>query len=307
MNAVTNTTSLFEASLTASHQQMVSSAQQTGLNTVAALGLSDSNVQLEQSLDSSVTTYTLATAAAQGYGTVLQALNGTTLGLDEAQNTLAQQMISAESSFKKNKYSLDLSTSAGVANREALTKAATAIQQFGQAEEQKTGSIFDANKAMKDQETAFINATGATGKAKVAIQQYIDAILKIPTQATTTLTIVEHYNGGNSGGGRGLGGPTASKYATGGVVSTAATGGNRGGLVQIDEQGIELARLQDGTTVIPNSNVKSMALNGALGGRSIDKVGVEVSFGGNTDGAFASAFMYLVRTGKIKILKKAIV
>ena len=309
MDAVTNSTTLFQASMTASYNQMVASSQQAGLNATAMLDLGGSSVVLAGQIDATVTAYTEATTEAQAYSTVLSALNGTTMSVDQAQNTLAEQMVKAEKSFAKNKYSLDLSTAAGVANRQALVQAATAIQALGDAEYQKTNSINDANKAMKDQETAFVNATGAVGKAKDAVYQYIDGILKIPSQQTTTLTIVENFGGGNTGGGRGLtGGPTASKYATGGAYGgAAATGGARGNLVRVGEQGDELVRMPFGATVIPHSNVESMAASGALGGGQIGKVGVEISFGGNIDGAFATAFMNLVRTNKIQILKKAIV
>jgi hypothetical protein len=302
-NILTNSTDIFGASLNASYQQLVSSSQQSALNTVAAMNLGDANVDLSQRLYNSVSAYSQATAAAQGYSAVLTSLNGTTMSVDQAQNTLAQQMIEAKKSFKQNNESLDLSTQAGVKNREALVSAAQAIQALGDAEYQKTGSITDANAAMKKQEDAFIAATGATGKAKTAIEQYIDQLLKIPSSETTTITQVYTTKGGEV---RSTGSGARGAYAMGGVVSTAATGGNRGGLVQIHEHGTELVRLQNGSTVIPHANVESMAATGQLGGQ-IGNVGLEVSFGGDLDGAFATYFMKLVRDGKIQIKQKAIV
>jgi len=307
MADVMDTTQLFTASLQASYQQETAQAQASAINTVAALHLGSAYTGLSQTLAANVTDYTLASTAAQAYSTVLTALNGTTMGLDNAQNTLAQQMLNAKASFAQNKYSLDLSTQAGINNRQALTQAATAIQQLGDAEEQKTGSIDDANKVMKDQENAFIAATGATGKAKQAIEQYIDELLKIPGERSTTIKI--SLTGGGSSYGN-VKGDTAT-YATGGAYGgAAATGGIRSNLVTVGERGTELVRMPFGSTVIPHSNLESMAATGNLGGGSThggsDTGPLEISTVGAED-AVAKLVMYLIRIGKIQIKKKAIV
>jgi hypothetical protein len=273
LNNITNSYMGFTGAMASGHAAMVASAQQSALNTVSSLTLGNSTFTLGTQLYNSVSAFNAASAGAQAYSTVLQALNGTTMNLDNAQNTLAQQMLNAKTAFAQNKYSLDLSTQAGINNRQALTQAAQAIQQLGDAEEQKTGSISDANAVMKKQEDAFIAATGATGKAKTAIQQYIDELLQIPSSETTVINRVYTTSDGtvrsSGSGGRGA-------KAAGGVVSTAATGGNRDGLVQINEAGQELARFPNGTTIIPRANVESMAATGQLGGASFGPVQLEL-------------------------------
>jgi hypothetical protein len=86
--------------------------------------------------------------------------------------------------------------------------------------------------------------------------------------------------------------------AAGGPVANNASGGSHlmSGLTMIDEQGPELVRLPNGSTVLPAANT-SVALKSA----STGSMGLTVDFGGNTDGAFATAFMQLVRAGKIQI------
>jgi hypothetical protein len=277
-NILANATDIFGASLNEAYQQLVSTAQQSALTSVASMNLGASSVDLSQKLAATETAYTEATSAAQGYSTILTALNGTTMSVDQAQNTLAQQMNSAKTSFVQNKESLDLSTAAGVANRQALVSAATAIQALGDAEYQKTGSINDANKAMRDQEQAFVDATGAVGKQKTAIEQYIDSLLKIPTSETTTITQV--YTSKTSGQVEMKGGGGDKAEATGGAYGgAAATGGVRSNLVMVGEHGTELVRMPFGSTVIPASNVQSMAASGAMSGPG-GRATIELEFSG---------------------------
>lgn len=97
----------------------------------------------------------------------------------------------------------------------------------------------------------------------------------------------------------------ANWFANGGVMG-AAVGGPQGGWAMVGEQGPELVRLPYGSTVMPNSN--TMAALAGAGGYGAGPGGViELVFGGNLDGAFATAFMLLVRQGRIQIKQKAIV
>lgn len=86
-------------------------------------------------------------------------------------------------------------------------------------------------------------------------------------------------------------------WAHGGIVG-AATGGVRGGVHLVGEHGPELVNLPAGSRVRSNPDSRRIAEeNGGRGG----SVAVQVSFGGNTSDAFASAFMLLVRQGKIQL------
>jgi len=189
MAALTNTQQLFNASLTAGYKSMVASAQAASLTTVANLNLGTSNYALNTSLDQTLTTYQEASTQASSYNTVLGALNGTTMSLDEAQNTLAQQMLTAKTSFKANKDSLDENTQAGIDDRQALVSAAQAITAMGVAQEQATGSVNAGNAKIQQQITAFVATTGATGKAKQAIIAYLEQIAKIPASTSTTVNV----------------------------------------------------------------------------------------------------------------------
>lgn len=141
------------------------------------------------------------------------------------------------------------------------------------------------------------------------IEQYLEQLAKIPKSVTTNVKVnvneavsITALNDKLSQG----------KYeATGGAYGgAAATGGIRGNLVTVGERGAELVRMPFGSTVIPHSNLESMAATGNLGGGSArggSGGGFEIHFSGNTDSAFATAFMNLVRTNKIQIKQKAIV
>lgn len=302
-NALTNSTDIFTASLGAQHQAQIASEQQTALASVASMNLGTSQVTLSQKIYQAEIAYQGATTGAQGYQTALTALNGTTMNMDQAQVTLAQQMLNAKTSFAQNKYSMDLSTQAGINNKQALNQAATAITAMGVAQYQATGDINKGNSTIQQQVDAFVKATGATGKAKTAIEQYLDQISKIPANKSTNVTVRITDPGVLNK----LNDPRLSE-AHGGNIGAAATGGARGALTLVGEQGPEMVNLPYGSSVMTNSNLNSMMAGGfgaSIGGGSGGVLQIE--FAGNTDTAFATFFTQLVRTGKIKIKRQAIV
>lgn len=78
-----------------------------------------------------------------------------------------------------------------------------------------------------------------------------------------------------------------------------AKGGNGSGLAMVGEQGRELVQLPTGSRVLPHGDTeREMA---KMGGSGSGGAGLQVVFGGNVDGAFATAFMQLVRSGQIQI------
>jgi hypothetical protein len=72
-------------------------------------------------------------------------------------------------------------------------------------------------------------------------------------------------------------------------------GGPAGGVVGIGDGGPEAVRLPNGSTVMPAANTAALS----QGADQITKI--EVIFGGNTDGALATAFMKLVRGNEIQL------
>lgn len=87
----------------------------------------------------------------------------------------------------------------------------------------------------------------------------------------------------------------------GGSVQARAAGGPvSGGLTLVGERGAELVRLPAGSSV-RNAGDTARALAAPTPSGGGGGGGLQVSFGGNTDGAFASAFMMLVRTGVIQL------
>ncbi len=254
-----------------------------GITAIAQLNLGTATQQVGDALYGAVDAYSQAAAGASGYKTVVDALNGSQLSMDQAQNTLAQAMLNAEKTFRANSESLNLNTTAGVQNRQALVSASQAIIAMGVAQYEATGNINSANAMMQAQIDAFVKATGATGKSKDAIVAYLEQIVKIPPNVSTTVhadvgpalsqvhslvTIIDSLSAsvsvGTVAGSGGHGGPVA--YAHGGVVGAAASGGVRGGRILLGEDGPEIADLPYGTTVHSNADSQQMGAGGAPGG-----------------------------------------
>lgn len=101
-------------------------------------------------------------------------------------------------------------------------------------------------------------------------------------------------------------GPARASYAHGGNVGAAATGGGQGGPTLVGEAGPALVNLPYGSSVMTNSNFNSMVAGGF--GAPVGGSGgaVQVKFSGDTDSAFATYFMRLVRIGKIQIKAQAV-
>jgi hypothetical protein len=286
MGALSTTTELFNASLTAGERALVASAQASALTTVANLNLGSSNSTVSQSLDKTLIAYQETSSQASAYGSVLQSLNGTALSAAQAQNTLASDMVSAKKTFDANSDSLKLNTAAGVSDRQALVAASQAIVAMGVAQFQSSGSMNDANKTIQQQITAYVAATGATGKAKQAILSYLESITQIPPNVSTTvhantanaLAEINQVNGALQNlmqssipGAAGLAGVEIARAnrASGGPVAAAfaAQGGSQyGGPTMINEQGPELVNLPNGSQVMPAANTASMLAGSGFGG-----------------------------------------
>jgi len=185
--AATKSAGIFAGMVSTATTALQTHAEQTAISTVASLQLGDGQQQLGQHLSNIVYNYQLTSAAAQAYGNVMTALHGATSQLDDAQNTLDQDVLNAKTSFAQNKYSMDQSTQAGINNRMALSAASKAIIQLGVDQINAGGSINQANDTINQQVDAFVKSTGATGDAKNAIENYLDKITQIPPDINTTV------------------------------------------------------------------------------------------------------------------------
>jgi hypothetical protein len=156
---------------------------------VALLGLGTSQSELNGQLSAGEAAYTEAVGGANAYSAALNSLNGTATSLAQAQNTLDGDMVSAKTTFDANSDSLSKNTQAGVNDREALVSASQAIVAMGVAQFQSSGNINEANRTIQQQIDAFVNSTGATGRARQAILNYLDSITKIPPDVSTTVHV----------------------------------------------------------------------------------------------------------------------
>jgi hypothetical protein len=279
--SLNNTTAIFNATLDAARTAAQLQYQTAAQSSVALLGLGDNQSTLNMQLVNSESAYATATGAAGAYNTALTSLNGTQMSMDQAQNTMAQDLLNASTSFKANKYSMDDSTQAGINNRTALTNAATAITALGTQTYQATGDMNTANGVIQQQIDAFVKATGATGQNKVAIEQYLEQIAKIPPNVPTNATantataaaalaklqgqLDELSKGVNINVTNGGGGRILSGYAEGGSPRAGET-------AIVGEDGPEIVTFGANATVIPNDRIPT------IGGSS----GAGSSVGGNT-------------------------
>jgi hypothetical protein len=186
-NTLNNTTAIFQATMKSGYQTLVASAQQSADSSIAALNLGSSQTTLSQQLEKGVAAYTEATAGATGYQAVLNSLNGTAMSSAQAQTSLNQDLLNAQTSWAQNSYSLDQSTQAGINNAEAAQQAAAAIQTVAVSTYQSTGSMNQANSVIQQQVQAYVDATGATGTAKQAIISYIQSLIQIPSNVNTNV------------------------------------------------------------------------------------------------------------------------
>jgi hypothetical protein len=132
------------------------------------------------------------------------------------------------------------------------------------------GDIEDLKAKLADAEASL---KGTTGEKRVKVQAEIDDLKRnlaaaqdrIDAMHGKIVYITEYYQ---MGGGS-YSGASAGRFAHGGIIGGAATGGPRGGLTWVGEQGPELVRLPGGSTVIPAGQSATMAAQSGGGGGSV--------------------------------------
>jgi hypothetical protein len=217
---------------------------------------------------------------------------GGILELSEAQIAHEQAIDAADQALIDNGKTLDLTTEKGRDNQSALNdivdttySVIEAMRAQGASAQEVEGYMSSARKSFIDHAIAMgMDATQAniladklglipgTYNAKVivdssqavpALNAVRNAIAGIPRTVTTVLnTVAANF---------------ANKKETGGIVSTAATGGARHSSTMINEAGPELAELPDGTRMLTAGATRALGEAGLLGGGG-GPVAIELSF-----------------------------
>lgn len=307
LNEIDNATAIFNATLDAGYKSLVANAQQSALNTVAALGLGDANTLVNDSMYKSLTAYSLAQSGANAYLQVLDSMSGAMnnlLGTEAAFTTSLSQM---DTAVKANGTSLDVNKAKGAANITTFTqianaadKAAAAVWENEVNTKGNAQATDDANAKLVQEKTAFENAAIKAGFAKDSVVQLANELFKLPDNMSVDVsantkparsgvnTLISSINSESAtirinamtGTWTGQGGH-AVQYAHGGNISAAASGGARGARVLVGEAGPELVNLPYGSSVTPNANLQSMG-----GGGGTVRVQLEWVGGGNDDPMF---------------------
>jgi hypothetical protein len=263
-----------------------------------------------------------------------------TMGLDQAVLGVAESLTRLTESFDKNGRSIDIHTKKGQANREALLGSVQANMQLYQAQiaagvsAEDAAASYDTNYAALARTARQAGLTqqqvdGLIGKYKsiprnvntaIAMQGLTDAINDladlirlinhIPLSKTVRVNTVFTSSGDRLSGSSRLGGNDRGQYgairmAQGGAVVAPSNPGTflfgepqTGGEAFIPLKGISQSRAMGLAQTVGNNYGFSVSRGG--GGRQ-GPLSISIRFGGNVDGAFASAFMRMVRVGQIQI------
>jgi TP901 family phage tail tape measure protein len=222
-------------------------------------------------------------ALKQAQDDLTTALDGTknaTLGLMGSEDAYYGALQGVTDAVKQNGKSFNVTTKAGLANRQALEQLGktgldyvATLQKQGASED-----VIHAKLAMV--EKSFISAARQMGYSKTAAAALADQIFgdataadtaaraadrlrtslsRLPSSKQVTVRVTTQYvqvgQPGMSTGGKAL-------FETGGVVGGAATGGPRGGWTLVGERGPELLPLPAGTMVRSHSDTQQMLASG---------------------------------------------
>jgi hypothetical protein len=310
--AATKSAGIFAGMVDTATTALQTQATQAGITTVASLQLGGGQDQLSQDLANTVTQYQLAAAGASGYNTVLSALNGTTNTLLSTEAGFTVALDGVTTAVKSNGDSLDVNNDKGAKNIQTFTQIASAAQKAADAVYQNevqtkgaTTAYNDANAKLAAEKQAFIDAAEKAGFNKDAVKALADELYQLPPNITVNADVspaLQDLNGliqriDNSSGTVQIYGSTGGRalgaQAHGGVVGgigSAASGGVRGALTLVGEQGPEIVDLPFGATV--RSNPDSMAALAGGAGRGGGGV-LQLEWVGNS----ADPLFQLLRNG----------
>ena len=198
----------------------------------------------------------------------------------------------ATESLRENGKTLDIGTEKGRANEAAIDAVAATTRRWRDSSAAAGEAQSYQNAIMIVGEDRLINLYIAMGKTRTQAQRYARELLGLPPIVKTTAvldtasaarklnsilnglrsidgrTVSAYVNVETSGNVAALRGiPTAR--ASGGIIGSAATGGARGNLTMVGEQGRELVSLPSGSMVHSNPDTERMLAGSGGGGMSV--------------------------------------
>jgi hypothetical protein len=132
-----------------------------------------------------------ATKEVESFADAIDKLNSPTRDVTEAQIAMIESTGKLATGLGENGRSFSLSTQAGRDNRQALIDATEAIEDYGAAIEEKTGSQDKAREAILKERDALIKNLTASGVAKDKAKALVDQYLKVPDAAKDAATAVD--------------------------------------------------------------------------------------------------------------------
>jgi hypothetical protein len=199
-----------------------------------------------------------------------------------------------------------------------------AINRMSAAGVPASESLLNTVAGMNSAELAALGATvtmDGLGNAIIAIPGQKDVVVNaatIPAQdaiaavqgavnslvgKTIIIGVHTQYSYSGSSGAGSVNGQTTfhDQYAHGGITSTAATGGARGGDVVMNERGAEAVRLPSGSTVMPAGATRALEQRWAEGGGGGGGLAISFDTTGIDDRSFLSAFIGMLRFNGKKV------
>ncbi len=232
-------------------------------------------------------------------------LFGIQMSIDEATDNYAGSLDRLKEAFKGSNDTLKNSTELGRDHREAVRDEISGIEDLRNANINNGMSVAAADAKYQAQLNTLEKNLIKLGANKNEVKALIDAYRNVPKNVSTTVsapglaaTLARmreldrlFYNSPAFSSYR-AGERDASGKAHGGAVSSAASGGNRGGLVTMNERGGELVQMPDGSVVIPHGQSTQMLYNmmgnGGGGGGSLR---LEAYFARTTGNALIDAII----------------
>lgn len=195
----------------------------------------------------------------------------------------AEAEIRYRESVKEASEAIDKKSKVTDDEHEALLRMAAASNRATEAMYEQGASGDELREATDRARAEFVRIAIQMGATAKKANELADDYFAIPNKVTTTVGIIDNTSRGIRGimgrlndiprninitanmrmGQLASGGPANAMGA-----STAATGGARGGMTLVGEQGPELVRLPWGSTVIPNGQTSSM-MKGSAGPQEI--------------------------------------
>lgn len=232
--------------------------------------LADAQGSAADAVSQASSAYDAAKKGASGYLDSIDALYGKFGNLSDAQAAFTLAMDDGAASILKGRDAVDLNTKAGATNFQTFERMAKAAEDVSGKMVEQGSTTADATQALRNSAKAIDDLAKKSGLTKDQIKKLNTELFGVPDVKTITistnadvvsqrLAALAGQIAGLSGavGQIGKGGNAAMYRAAGGEVGTAATGGDRSGLVWVGEQGPELVRLPTGSTV--RSHPDSMA------------------------------------------------